>query len=147
MALVYVLSVSAGAGMVHSGNRFALDYRDSLVTRAHRNDPAARADDAGTPTAAAAWDFARNLGLAAVPETIGGLTLVMPIGLGAYRGWVGGIVSVDRSHQSRLRHVQSALYYVVTMLLQLAAFTLAGGAGLHLGWAFLRQRGPFLGPS
>jgi stage II sporulation SpoM-like protein len=146
MALVYVLSVSAGAGMVHSGNRFALNFRDSLVARAHRNDPAARADDAGTPAAAAAWDFSRNLGLAAVPETIGGLTLVLPIGLAAYRGWVGGIVSVDRSHRSRLRRVRSALYYVVTMLVQLAGFTLAGGAGLHLGWAFLRKSGPFVGP-
>ncbi|HEU5181817.1 MAG TPA: hypothetical protein VFW45_13600, partial [Candidatus Polarisedimenticolia bacterium] len=34
----------------------------------------------------------------------------------------------------------------VTLAFQLAAFTLAGGGGLHLGWAYLRRRGPFIGP-
>jgi hypothetical protein len=147
VALVYVLSVSVGIAMVHSGSHVALTFRDSLVVRAHRNDPAARADDAGAHARAAAIDFSRNLGLAAVPETIGGLTLVLPVGLAAYRGWVGGIVSVDSTHQSRLQYLPSAVYYLVTLLLQLAAFTLAGGAGLHLGWAFIRKRGPFVGPS
>jgi hypothetical protein len=147
IAAVYALTVIAGAAMVHEGNRSALAFRDSLVARAHRNDPAARADDAGRRWDAAALDFSRNLGLAAVPETIGGLMLVLPIGLAGYRGWVGGVVSVDATHQSRLRHGRSALYYVVTMLIQLSGFTLAGGAGLHLGWAFLRKRGPFVGPA
>jgi hypothetical protein len=59
--------------------------------------------------APAAIEFSRNLGLAAIPETIGGLTIVMPIALGLYRGWVGGIVSVDHLHQSRLRTAGSAL--------------------------------------
>lgn len=147
MAAVYALSLSTGVLMVQSGNRFALSFRDSLVARAHRADPAARADDEGAHGAAAALDFSRNLGLAAVPETLGGLTLVIPIGLAAYRGWVGGVVSVDGAHRSRLRHVRSAIYYLVTLLLQLTAFTLAGGGGLHLGWAFLRKHGPFVGPS
>lgn len=146
VASTYALSLGAGILMAHSGNRFALDYRDSIVARAHRADPAARANDAGAHGVAAVIDFFRSLGLAAVPETIGGLTLVLPVGLAAYRGWVGGIVSIDRHHESRLRHARSAVYYLVTLALQLAAFTLAGGAGLHLGWAYLRRRGPFVGP-
>jgi len=147
IAITYALSVTSGMAMVHSGNAFALAFRDSLVARAQRHDPAARANAAGATGGAAALDFSRNLGLAAVPETIGGLTLVLPIGLAAYRGWVGGIVSVDHAHLSRLRDGRSALYYLVTLLLQLSAFTLAGGAGLHLGLAFLRKQGPFVGPS
>jgi hypothetical protein len=103
IATIYAVSLVAGIAMAHTGNRFALAYRDSLVARAHRADPAARADDAGAHGVAAAIDFSRNLGLAAIPDTIGGLTLVLPVGLASYRGWVGGIVSVNRDHQSRLR--------------------------------------------
>lgn len=147
IAITYAVSVSAGVVMVHTGNAFALAFRDSLVARAHRRDPAARASDAGANGSAAALDFSRNLGLAAIPETIGGLTVVLPIGLAAYRGWVGGIVSVDHTHRSRLRHERSGLYYLVTLVLQLSAFTLAGGAGLHLGLAFIRKQGPYIGPS
>ena len=146
MGVTYAVSLGTGILMAHAGNRFALAYRDSLVARAHGADPAARADDAGAHGVAAAFDFSRNLGLAAIPETIGGLTLVLPVGMASYRGWVGGIVSVDRDHESRLRRTRSAVYYVVTLALQLSAFTLAGGGGLHLGWAFLRKRGPFVGP-
>jgi hypothetical protein len=128
MAVTYAAGLGAGILMTHSGNRFALAYRDSLVARAHRGDPAALADNAGTHVTAAVIDFSRNLGLAAIPETIGGLTLVLPVGMAVYRGWIGGIVSVDRSHQSRLRHPRSAVYYLVTLALQLAAFTLAARA-------------------
>ena len=103
---IYATSLAAGILMAHAGNRFALANRDSLVARAHRTDPAARADDAGAHGVAAAFDFSRNLGLAAIPETVGGLTLVLPVGLASYRGWVGGIVSVDGDHHSRLRHAR-----------------------------------------
>jgi uncharacterized membrane protein SpoIIM required for sporulation len=144
---IYAVSLTVGIFMTHTGNRFALNYRDSLVARAHQRDPAALANDAGSHTAAAAIDFSRNLGLIAIPETIGGLTLVLPVGLASYRGWVGGIVSVDRAHQSRLRRTRTAASYLVTLLLQLTAFTLAGGGGLHLGLAFLRKQGPFVGPT
>jgi len=146
MAMTYVTSVSAGIFMTHNGNQFALSYRDSVIARALRADPASRANKRGSHLSAAAIDFSRNLGLAAIPETILGLTLVPPLGIAAYRGWIGGIVSVDRSHRSRLRHTRSAVYYLVTLALQLAAFTLAGAAALHLGWAFLCKRGPYVGP-
>jgi hypothetical protein len=68
------------------------------------------------------------------------------VALGAYRGWVGGIVSVDYAHRSRLTHVRTAAYYLGALFLQVAAFILAGGGGLHLGWAFAQHRGPFVGP-
>ena len=147
MASVYAVSLGAGGVMVHTGNQFALSYRDSLAARAHRADPSARATDCEPHGAAAALDFSRNLGLAAIPETVGGLIVVMPIGLGAYRGWVGGIVSVDHDHRSRLATLKSAVYYVVTLLLQVSAFVLATGAGLHLGFSFFRKEGPFVGPA
>ena len=139
-------AVASGLAMAHAGSSVALADRDFLVTRAHRVDPAARADDAGAHWRAAAVDFSRNLGLVAVPDTVGGLTLVLPVGLAAYRGWVGGIVSVGPHHESRLRRVREAVYYLVTLVLQLAGFTLAGGAGVHLGLAFIRGDAPAVGP-
>ena len=146
MAAIYAATLATGIAMSHTGCTFALNYRDSIVAQAHRADPASRADEAGEHGVAAIYDFSRNLGLAAIPETIGGLTLVIPVGLAAYRGWVGGVVSVDGHHLSRLTHARPALYYLVTLALQLSAFTLAGGGGLHLGWAYYRRRGPFVGP-
>jgi hypothetical protein len=146
MAATYAVSLGTGMVLAHAGNRMALERRDALVAAAHRADPASRADDAGATGRAAVLDFSRNLGLAAVPETVAGMTFVVPVALAAYRGWVGGIVSVDHRHQSRLRSFRPALYYLVTLALQLAGFTLAGGAGLHLGWANIKRRGPFVGP-
>jgi hypothetical protein len=147
VAVTYVVSVLCGLVMVHAGNGFALGYRDSLVARAVAGDPAARANDRGAHGAAALIDFSRNLGLVAVPDTVGGLVLVLPVGLAAYRGWVGGIVSVDHAHRSRLIGLRTAAYYGVTLLLQLGGFTLAGGGGVHLGWALVKRRGPFVGPA
>jgi hypothetical protein len=146
IAVIYVVSVAGGMVMAHRGLSSAVDYRDAIVARAHRSDPAAKADDAGAHGTAALLDFSRNLGLAAIPETIGGIAIVLPVGMAAYRGWIGGIVSVDGHHRSRLGRPRSAVYYLVTLALQLAGFTLAGGAGLHLGWSLLHHRGPFVGP-
>jgi hypothetical protein len=147
VAVTYIVSLSVGMVIVHAGSPFALSWRDTLVAQAQSADPAARAHDRGAHATAAAIDFARNIGLAAIPDTVGGLTLVLPVALAAYRGWVGGIVSVDRTHRSRLRQTWSATYYLVVLLLQLTAFTLAGGGGLHLGWALIRRHGPFVGPA
>jgi hypothetical protein len=146
IAAIYAVSVPTGMIMAHAGNSFALRRRDAIVHQAHRTDPASRANDRGEHAVAAAIDFGRNVGQAAIPETVGGFILVLPPALAAYRGWVGGIVSVDAAHQSRLANVRSAAYYVSVMLLQLIGFTLAGGSGLYLGWANLRHQGPFVGP-
>ena len=147
MAALYLASLLAGIVLVHSGNGFALERRDAIVSAAVRDDAASRAEQQGAHGKAALIDFARSLGGAAIPETIGGLTFVLPVGLGAYRGWVGGIVSVDSKHRSRLRTLKPAAYYLVTVLLHVCAFTLADGAGLYLGREFFRRRDVFVGPS
>jgi hypothetical protein len=142
---VHVLSVTVGAIMVHAGNEAALRFGDRLVERAHATDPASLALAGGHRVQAAAWDFSRNLLLAAVPATVGGLAIVVPYLTTAYRGWVGGIVSVDRTHASRLRDPRERTYYLVTLVLQLIPYSMAGGAGVTLGLAYLR-RAQFPGP-
>lgn len=140
VALTYVLSVAVGMGMVHAGNGLALSYRDKLVARAVRSDPAAIVYRQGNRLRAALLDFGRNLFLGAVPQTVGGLAIALPYPVAAYRGWVGGIVSVDRAHASRLAKRRSAAYYVLVLVLQLVPYSLAGGAGVNLGLTYLRSR-------
>ena len=147
MAATYVVSVTSGIIAAHRGAAVALRGRDRIVHEAHRSDASSRADDRGAHAQAAAIDFGRNLALGGIPDTIGGLLFVMPVGTAMYRGWVGGIVSVDGRHRSRFRTPASARYYIITMLLQLSAFTLAGAAGLHLGYDNLWGGGARLGPA
>lgn len=49
-------------------------------------------------------------------------------------------MSVNRKHISRLSTVCGAIPYLGTLLLQLIPYSLAGGAGVYLGWAYLRRR-------
>jgi hypothetical protein len=135
MALTHAVFLCVGILMVHSGNNFAIGYRDRLVQRAHANDPAAIADRQSHGRAAE-FDFSRNLLLGAVPSTLGGLAIVLPFPIAAYRGWVGGIVSVGGDHVSRLSRFRSAAYYLITLLLQLLPYSLAAGAGIRLGWSY-----------
>lgn len=138
VGMVYLLAVLAGAVMVHRGSRLALDYRDKLVYKAHGNDRASIAYAKGKKLEAALWDFGQNLVLGGVPQTITGLTVVSPYGFAAYRGWVGGIVSVNGQHRSRLREWKGAAYYMLTLLLQLIPYSLAGGIGVKLGLSYFR---------
>jgi hypothetical protein len=46
VAATCVLSVSTGSILAHAGHAPTLAYRDSLVARAHRHDPASLANDA-----------------------------------------------------------------------------------------------------
>ena len=138
MGLVYFLTVLAGAVMIHEGSRPALNYRDKLVRKAIGNDRASIAYAKGKRLEAALWDFGQNLLRGAVPQTITGLTVVSPYAFAAYRGWVGGIVSVDGKHRSRLRESKSAAYYILTLLLQLIPYSLAGGIGVKLGLTYFR---------
>ncbi len=139
VAAVYLLSVATGILMVHAGSRFALNYGDRLVARARQQDPAAISYREGHRLRAALWDFSRNLVLGAIPQTITGVTVVSPYGFAAYRGWVGGIVSVDGKHQSRLGGWRSGAYYLITLILQLIPYCLAGGIGVHLGLEYFRN--------
>ena len=47
-------------------------------------------------------------------------------------------MSVDRQHRSRLREWKSAAYYILTLLLQLIPYSLAGGIGVKLGLTYFR---------
>jgi len=141
VGLVYTVGVVAGAGMVNLNSGFALAYRDQLVGRAMASDPAALASGRGFPVRAALWDFAGNLGQGAVPSTIMGLAVVLPFPQAVFRGWVGGIVSVDGEHRSRLGNWREGRYYLGVLLLQLLPYTLAAGAGVRLGLGFLMPNG------
>jgi hypothetical protein len=138
--VVHAGAIVVGAVMVRAGNAFALRTRDALVSRAHREDPASLALAGDHRLEAAAWDFGRNLGLAVIPATVGGLAIVIPYGTAAWRGWVGGIVSVDRQRVSRLADPHERTYYLITLLLQVVPYSLAAGAGVALGFAYLRRR-------
>jgi hypothetical protein len=141
MGLTYALGVATGAIMVHTHSDFALSYRDHLIGRAQTADPAAVASKRGLPLRAAFFDFAGNLGRGAVPSTMMGLAVALPFPQAAYRGWVGGIVSVDGDHKSRLRHWHEGMYYFGILILQLIPYSLAGGTGVRLGLAFLMPKG------
>ena len=145
MGAVYFLSVAAGMVMVLNGNGFALTQRDNLVGRAQASDPSLIALHQGNPLGAALWDFGENLVLGAVPNTLAGFGIVVPYAGAAYRGWIGGIVSVNGAHVSRLAEPAEAAYYLITLVLQLIPYSLAGGAGVNLGVAWLRPATAYRG--
>lgn len=141
VALTYLIAVLAGALMVHTGNEFALSFRDELVARAQTVPVLTQAE----PLTKALTDFRDNLFGASV-DTVSGLGIVFPFPLVAYRGWVGGIVSVDGSHASRLLESKSAAYYLSVVLLQLSGYTLAAGAGVNVGLSLWRLPPHYAGP-
>jgi hypothetical protein len=130
--------------MVSSGNAVALARRDEIVGAAQSSETIV-ALRAGEPVRAALLDFASNLVLGGVTSTILGVSVVGVYPIVAYRGWVGGIVSVDSSRQSRLADPSRAGYYVVTLLLQVIPYSIAGGVGVQLGvdaWRAVRRPRP-----
>lgn len=139
MLCVHAGGVLVGLLMVNNGNPLALQYRDQLIARAQSQDPASLALASGNRLQAAAWDFSRNLLLGAVPSTVTGLAIGIPYLIAIHRGWVGGIVSVDGSHISRLSDPIERRYYLLTLVLQLIPYSLAGGAGVRLGLSYLRR--------
>jgi uncharacterized membrane protein SpoIIM required for sporulation len=140
VAVAYVLSVLVGMLMVHSGTSFALAYRDELVRTAQSGPILSQTE----PLMRGLSDFGANL-VAASADTLAGLGVVFPFPLIAYRGWVGGIVSVDGNHVSRLLDPMSAAYYLSVLLMQLTGFTLAAGAGLNVGLSLWRARLDYAG--
>jgi hypothetical protein len=134
VAGAYLSAATAGAVMAHSGNRFALSQGDALVSAAQSGAVLAQR----TPILSALFDFVGNLWGGLVSSVLG-LGIALPFPFILYRGWVGGIVSVDAKHFSRLAHPTPAAYYLSVLLLQLLAYSLAGGAGLHVGLANLRS--------
>lgn len=134
-AVTCLAAILLGIVLVHIGNDFALSRRDSIIASAQTSSILI-AFHKGNKLFAALLDFSANF-FSAVANTISGLTLVVPYPVAAFRGWVVGIVSVDSSHVSRLAEINSACYYVLTVILQLIPYSLAGGAGVNLGLAFL----------
>ncbi len=138
-AATYATFAVIGIASVSAGWTFALSQRDAIAGGAQAS-AIATADRHGDPLRAAMLDFGSNVVLGALPTSIAGLCVIGPFPIAAYRGWVGGIVSVDAAHASRLATPRSAVYYLVTLLLQLAGFTLTMAAGVHVGLAAWRHR-------
>ena len=140
VATAYAVGVSAGVIAVHVGNAFALRERDRIVGSAVAQDAPSLALARGERVSAALLDFVGNLGQGAVPYTVMGLGIVLPLPFVVYQGWVGGIVSVDGHHASRFGSAREALYYTAVMLLQLIPYSLATAAGIRLGLAFVMPK-------
>jgi hypothetical protein len=138
-AATYVTFVVLGAALATAGWSFAVSQRDSIVAGAG-GSPITRAYGHGDRVTAALLDFGANTLLGALPTSITGLAVVGPFPIAAYRGWVGGVVSIDSRHRSRLLTAPSALYYLVTLILQLAGFILTMAAGVHVGLSAWRAR-------
>ena len=146
VALTYLLSVVIGAALVHSGNAFALAQVDNLRAQVNAStDPTLKALAQGNRLQAALFDFGSNLVLGALPGTVAGMCVICFYPLAIYRGWIGGIVSVDSAHASRLADPAEAAYYLTTLILQLIPYILAGGAGVNLGLALLRPAAAYRG--
>ena len=145
IALTYVFSVLVGVGLVHGGNTFALGYRDRLVGKAQRESVILRHFQKGNPLRAAGLDAAGNAAAGAA-SLVAGYFPPTGYGIAAFRGWIGGIVSVDDAHHSRLGTHRGAFYYLTTLMLQLIPYSLAGGAGVSLGFATFMRRGRIVYP-
>lgn len=119
--------------MVHSGNSFALSYRDMIVGNANANDHSSINYNKGNRFKAALIDFSANLFMGSIPQVFLGLAIVPPFLTAGYQGWIGGIVSVDHLHQSRFKRTKPAFYYFIVILLQFIPYSLTIGAGITLG--------------
>jgi Stage II sporulation protein M len=145
VVLTYVVSVVIGLMLAHAGNSFALAHRNRIVGTAQTNDVSAMANNRGQPVRAALLDWGGNLRGAAVDSVLGmGVVFIYPMVV--YRGWVGGIVSVEHDGTSRLRKPLAAAYYFLTLILQLSGYSLAAGAGVNLGVSMFRPRPFYQGP-
>ena len=123
-----------GLIMAHSGNAFALRTRDKLVDKANRESPILRNFQHDNRISAAGLDATGNA-LAGLLSAAAGYCVPAGYWVALYRGWIGGIVSVENLHHSRLATPDGAYYYATVLLMQLIPFVLVGGAGVNLGLA------------
>ena len=131
--ITYWLACAAGIFMAQSGNDFALSQRDKIVGKAVNTSTVTSNYIKGNNFTAAFFDFSGNLFMGAVPQTLLGFGIVIPYFTAAGQGWVGGIVSVDSEHKSRLKDFKSSFYYFFVLLLQYIPYSLAIGAGIKCG--------------
>jgi len=138
----YALSVVFGIVMATSGNPDAIAQRDAVVGAA-RTSAITTTNRSGDHVRAALLDFSSNLVVGGLTSTAFGTSVVGLYPVVAYRGWIGGIVVLDGEHRSRLADPASAVYYLVTLILQLIPYSIAAGVGVRLGvgaWAQLRAK-------
>jgi hypothetical protein len=145
IAIVTVIGTVTGMLMVHAGNRFAVGHADKIVAKAHASSPITRAYREKRLVTAAALDFAGNL-TAGTATMLAGYYPPPVYAIVAYRAWIGGIVSLDRSHGSRLADPREAAYYLTVLVLQLIPYILLAGAGVTLGRARVRPVDHYSGP-
>ncbi|KAA9037130.1 hypothetical protein FW778_17015 [Ginsengibacter hankyongi] len=131
--IIYCVSCLTGIIMVHSGNSFALSYADKIVGNANTNDNASINYHKGNRFKAALIDFSGNLFIGSITQSFLGLGVIFPFFTTAYQGWIGGIISVDMKHQSRLIKPKTALYYIIVLILEWIPYSLTIGSGLALG--------------
>lgn len=144
MGCAYSIGLIAGIVSVHMGHQRSLAFRDRVVSNAQASSPILRYSRKGQPIAAAALDCAGNL-VGATATAAAGWWAPAPFPIAIYRGWIGGIVSVDHNHRSRFRATESGLYYALIVTLQLLGYILAGGAGVNLGLARAWARPEYAG--
>jgi hypothetical protein len=145
VAFTYFISIAIGAAMVHTGSGPALRFRDKIVADAQKNSGILSALRDNRPMKAACMDFAGNL-TGGVASTLAGYWAPAVFPIVVYRGWIGGIVSVNGRHNSRLADASERFYYLLTMMLQIIPYSLAGGAGVNIGIARVRPEGYYSGP-
>jgi uncharacterized membrane protein SpoIIM required for sporulation len=138
VGLTYLVAVAAGIAMAQTGNAYAVAARDKIVSNAQAS-PILVALDNGNRIEAALLDAGGNL-VVAISNTLGGLGVLIPYPFIAYRGWIGGIVSIDSAHASRLGDPWEATYYLVTLVLQVIPTVLAAGIGVNLGLSYYRPK-------
>lgn len=140
MACASFLGISAGMLLVHAGFAPAIQLRDGIVDKAIGTSSTLQAERRGHRFEAAGLDVLGNIALSAAPTTVMGLSVVLPFPFAVARGVVGGVVSIDGNHRSRLADTQEAIYYLSVLILQVIPFVLAGGVGVRLGLGFLLPR-------
>lgn len=144
MGCAYAIGLIVGMVSVHIGHPWSLAFRDRIVSKAQTSSSILRYLNGGHPITAAALDFGGNL-LGATLTAAAGWYAPAPFPLAIYRGWIGGIVSVDGNHRSRFRTMKGGFYYGLVVSLQLLGYTLSGGAGVNLGLARTRSRPEYKG--
>jgi len=144
MGCAYATGLIVGIVSAHMGHRPTLAFRDRIVSDAQASSPILRHSREGHPIVAAGLDFVGNL-VGATATAAAGWWAPAPLPVAIYRGWIGGIVSVDSKRRSRFRATEGGLYYALVVTLQLIAYILAGGAGVNLGLARTQPRPEYRG--
>jgi hypothetical protein len=142
VGVTYLFTVLLGIFMVNTGNDTAISYRDQIVTQA-RSSPIHISLERNDRLQAALLDFGGNL-YSAISTTLSGLGVITAFPFIVYRGWVGGIVSIDSDHLSRFTELGEGFYYTTTLFLQLIPYTLSGGAGINIGLAIFKPKSYYL---